>query len=78
MSDHDAQLVELLDLTYTPSRVPRICRREINDLLIQKFLTLLSYENWEGVFLNNDINIMFNSFLDIYMKIFQSCFLITQ
>jgi len=49
-------------------------RREINENLITKFLNLLSYENWEAVFSSEDINIMFNVFLDKYIKIFNTYF----
>jgi hypothetical protein len=42
---------------------------EIND-----FLTKLSYETWDIIFSKDDINNMFNSFLDYYLKIFYSSF----
>ena len=48
--------------------------REIDNYSSQKFTNLLSHENWEVVFSIDNINIMFNSFLDIYLKIFLSSF----
>jgi len=36
--------------------------------------TLLSYENWEDVFLEKDINILFNNFLNTYLRIFYASF----
>jgi len=43
--------------------------KEIND-----FLTKLSYETWDTIFSKDDVNKMFNSFLDSYLKIFYSSF----
>ena len=34
----------------------------------------LSYETWVSIFDNNDANIMFNSFLSIYLRTFCSSF----
>ena len=73
--DHDAQAVILLDLTYYFSKSPLIYRRVIDNYSVQKFIDLLSHESWEAVFLNDNINTIFNSFSDTYLKIFQSCFL---
>ena len=42
---------------------------------MQKFITALSQENWDTIFSNHNINAIFNCFSDIYLKIFQSCFL---
>jgi len=36
----------------------------------------LSYENWDSVFSTEDVNKMFNSFLDTYLKIANSSFLL--
>jgi hypothetical protein len=44
---------------------------EIND-----FLTKLSYETWDIIFSKDDVNNMFNSFLDSHLKIFYSSFLL--
>ena len=41
---------------------------------ILDFVFKLSNESWEGVFDNNDVNLMFNHFLNIYLKIFNSSF----
>jgi len=47
ISDHDAQLIILLDLTYYFSKSPSLCRRVIDDYSVQKFIELLSHESWE-------------------------------
>jgi hypothetical protein len=35
----------------------------------------LSYEGWDGVFVSDDVNILFNEFLNTYLKIFRFCFI---
>ena len=51
--------------------------RNINDHTINDFLTKLSYEIWDTIFSTDDVNIMFNSFLDTYLKMFYSSFPLT-
>jgi hypothetical protein len=45
-------------------------KRDINDQSILKFQLLLSHENWEEMFMEDDANIFFNTFLNIYLMIF--------
>jgi hypothetical protein len=75
ISDHDAQLAILLDLTCSYN-TPSIYTRVINDHLLNNFVEQLSYESWESIFSNDDVNTIFNHFSDTYLKIFQSCFLV--
>ena len=39
---------------------------------LNDFLNKLSYEMWDTIFSSEDINTMFNAFLDTYLKIFHS------
>jgi len=55
-------------------KTPLIYIREINDYSIQIFIELLSYETWDTIFSNDNTNEIFNSFLGIYLKIFQTSF----
>jgi hypothetical protein len=48
--------------------------REINKHTIMNFTLLLSYENWEDVFQEKDVNILFNNFLNTYLRIFYASF----
>jgi hypothetical protein len=48
--------------------------RRINNYTVTDFLTQLSYETWDGIFENKDINLIFNSFLNIYLRIFNASF----
>lgn len=74
LSDHDAQSIKLP--SFSPELPPKKYRviREINEYTINDFHRNLSYETWESVFSTEDVNRMFNSFLDSYLKIFNSSF----
>jgi hypothetical protein len=49
-------------------------KREINDATIADSNNKLSYESWEAVFAEKDINTAFNIFLNIYLTILHSSF----
>ena len=50
--------------------------KEINAYSLNEFQNNLSHEIWENVFSNNDIdtNIMYNNFLDTFLKLFNASF----
>jgi hypothetical protein len=48
--------------------------RKFKNYLIPEFINKLSNESWDNVFSNEDVNEMFNSFLNDYLRIFNSCF----
>ena len=78
MSDHDVPMLTL----HTPLRdpcKPRLVKisRKCDDSSIRDFTSNLSYENWEDVFNTTskiDINVMFNNFLNTYLRIFYGSF----
>ena len=78
LSDHDAQMLTL----YIPSHKsfkPGLARtgRKYDDSSISEFKMNFSYENWENVFdstSDNDINVIFNNFLNTYLRIFYCSF----
>lgn len=72
LSDHDGQIVRIKAIFQTQTK--KNIARKINKDTISDFLNKLSSESWEGIFNNDDINIMFNSFLNTYLKIFYSSF----
>ena len=74
LSDHDAQLIILHSYNSRPPSKKYRLIRNINDHMINDFLTKLSYETWDTIFSTDDVNIMFNSFLDTYLKMFYSSF----
>ena len=48
-------------------------KRNINQYTIADFLLELSYETWDSAFEGNDVNIIFNSFLNIFLWHYYSC-----
>jgi hypothetical protein len=74
LSDHDAQVVTFHSLSLGPQIKKCMSMRKITELTINDFLLKLSYETWDTVFSAENVNDMFNSFLDSYLKIFYSSF----
>jgi hypothetical protein len=74
ISDHDAQIIELRNLFNINSKNHYKLTRRIDCNSILTFIDLLSYENWEGVFLEDNVNIIFNNFLNIYLRNFNASF----
>jgi hypothetical protein len=74
LSDYDAQILNLTLPTSTTTKRFFSSSRRIDSDSIFKFQDLLSYENWEDVFRDNDVNTLFNTFLNTYLKIFYACF----
>jgi len=78
LSDHDSQMLTL----QTPSHVHskhRLFRtgRKYDSSSISECKINLSYENWENVFdstSDNDVNVIFNNFLNTYLRIFYCSF----
>ena len=77
LSDHDAQILTInIPIQIHPNK-PKFARK-INKYTTLDFIYNLSNESWEEVFKATDINLMFNSFLNVYLRIFYSCFPIMQ
>jgi hypothetical protein len=74
LSDHDAQSISTHTFNLEPPPKKYRFIRKINEYTLNDFLTKLSYENWDSVFSTEDVNKMFNSFLDTYLKIANSSF----
>jgi len=74
LSDHDAQSIILY--SYIPRPSSKIYRliKNINDYTINDFFTNLSYKTWDNIFSTDDVNIMFNFFLDTYLQMLYSSF----
>jgi hypothetical protein len=72
LSDHDAQIIVLHDISIrTYEKKFYFCRR-FNRASAADLNLKLSYESWDNVFSYNDVNESFNNFLNIYLKIFYS------
>jgi len=76
VSDHDAELLILsTDNSIVPIHKFKTVRK-INKYTIYGFIDKLSCESWDTIFNSEDVNAMFNSFLNIYLRIFYSSFLL--
>jgi hypothetical protein len=74
LSDHDAQVVTFHSFSLGPQTKKFMSIRMITEPSINDFLLKLSYETWDAVFSTENVNDMFNSFLDSYLKLFYSSF----
>jgi hypothetical protein len=74
LSDHDEQSITFNAKNLKPHTKQFKVIRKINKYTINDFLTKLSYETWDLTFSSDDVNKMFNSFLDTYLKIFYYSF----
>jgi hypothetical protein len=78
LSDHDAQMLELYVANVNSKRnnYKTITIRKIDFNSINEFKDKLSSELWQNVFenVNNDVETVFNSLLNTYLRIFYSCF----
>ena len=74
-SDHEAQIIVIENTVLTKQRNNITTKRNINAQSILEFQLLLSHENWEDIFMEDDANISFNRFLTIYLRVLHSCFI---
>jgi len=73
LSDHDAQILAFkIPIQIQHDKTKLI--RKIDKHSISDFIYILSNETWDSVFDSTDVNLMFNSFLNTYLRIFYSCF----
>jgi len=73
LSDHDAQILTINIPTQIHPDKPKPIRK-IDKHTIFDFIYNLSNETWDSVFNVTDVSLMFNSFLNTYLRIFYSCF----
>jgi hypothetical protein len=74
LSDHDAQFITIKYDTVAKGTYRSVNIRDINKDTVSDFQFLLSWEQWEDIFVNVDVNNMFNSFLNTYLRCFQASF----
>jgi hypothetical protein len=75
LSDHDAQCVLIHDIDALI--IPVLARnvRKINTDHIAEFTYYLSFETWNDVFMDKDMNSVFNYFFNNYLGIYLLLFL---
>ena len=75
LSDHDAQLITLNNFSLPIGSIEPSYIRNINQNTIAEFQLQLSWEQWDNIFGNNNVNDMFNKFLNTYLRCYYSSFL---
>jgi hypothetical protein len=78
LSDHDAQLLTTNSGKLQEKYYNITNKRKINTNTIVDFQWKLSHESWEQVFHGNDVNLIFKSFLNTFLRIYYSSFPLTQ
>jgi hypothetical protein len=63
------QTIELTNIHNINPKIHYTSIWKIDDISTQSFTEDLSYENWEEIFQDEDVNKTFNKFLDTYLKI---------
>ena len=74
ISDHDAQLLTIQILQKYINNRHVYYKRNINQFTVAEFQLKLSYETWDSVFTKNDVNEIYNSFLNTFLRHYHSCF----
>jgi hypothetical protein len=75
LSDHDAQIINLNTSYNNKSHeYQAYFRRNINKYTMAEFQNSLSYESWDQVLDGNDVNKIFNSLFNTYLRIFYASF----
>ena len=74
LSDHDAQILTLNNITIHKPAAHHLTRRIINNSTVCELQLNLSYEFWDNVFNGDDVDIIFNNFLNTYLRIFYHTF----
>ena len=73
LSDHDFQILTIKVSFQIQSDRSKIVRR-VDKYTICDFVYVLSNESWDSIFHGSDVNFMFNSFLNTYLRIFYFSF----
>jgi hypothetical protein len=74
LSDHDAQLLLVYNSPTQIQKGQYYIKRQINGRNIENLKFKLSFEAWDDVFTEGDVDKLFNSFLNTYLRIYNSCF----
>lgn len=77
LSDHDAQILVLRSL-YPGQFSGAKFERTVNQQTTTDFIFALSSESWSNIFNIDDVNQMYNSFLNTYLRIFNASFPLTR
>jgi hypothetical protein len=74
MSDHDAQIIVIHNLYVLTWNKNYFFSWNFDKNSITDFNMKLRYESWGDIFMDKDVNTIFNNFLNTYLRIFYSSF----
>jgi hypothetical protein len=74
LSDHDGQIIIIYNDKCNMSQKQIHAQRVIDEFSLLDFQINLSYELWDEIFTYNDVDIIFNNFLNTYLRIVNSWF----
>jgi hypothetical protein len=74
LSDHDAQILTLHNIKIRNTKAHCYLQRSINEYSIPEFKLQLSNESCEEIFTNDNVDVIFNSLLNTYLRIFYQSF----
>jgi hypothetical protein len=63
LSDHDAQMITINNITVDKGVSKLQSIRKFNKLSISQFAVNINYENWDKVFIQEDVNTVLTAFL---------------
>ena len=78
LSHHDAQIITFTSIFNSIPRQASFYNRKIDSNSAYNFTLMLSFENWQDVFFEDNFNFIFNNFLNTYLRIFYASFQITK
>jgi hypothetical protein len=73
LSDHDTQLLSLNNSAQA-SNCHYYTKCQVNRMNIENFMFNPSFETWDEVFTDDDVNKTCNSFLNSYLRVFNNSF----
>jgi hypothetical protein len=74
LSDHDAQFIIFRSISVPINTLESIVVRNINKNNIDAFQRLLSREQWDNIFQNDNVIDACNDFHNTYLRCFHACF----
>jgi hypothetical protein len=74
LSDHNAQKIIIRNIFEQNCNTYFYYNRKIDKFSINDFNSKLSYELWEDIFAEKNVDTTFNNFLNMYLRIFYSSF----
>jgi hypothetical protein len=67
MSDHDAQIIVIHNLSVLTWNENYFFSWKFDKNSVADFNMKLSYESWDDIFMDKDVNTIFNNFLNTYL-----------